>query len=103
MPSEKNPQLPPEILEACLFLKLDPSELTIESVESKCGNICRKLRKNFASTKPAIAAKDTLLSWLEDGGGGPYRLSGVPKQPLPGAGGADVGLPLPEPDPENEP
>jgi hypothetical protein len=59
------------------------------------------------------AAKETVLKWLRDNGGfgfrggsgsggSPYQPSGVPNQPLPGAGSADVALPLPEPEAEND-
>lgn len=118
MPPEKAP--PPEIRKACMILGLKPGGLSIELVNQawKKQMAAPGVHPDLGGDQEAAVflntAKETLLNWLRDNGGfgsvggsggagGPYQPSGVPKQPLPGAGNADVALPLPEPDPENEP
>ncbi len=117
MPSEKTP--PPQIRKACMILGLKPERLTIEAVnqawQKQMG--APGVQPNLCQDAEAVsflnAAKETLLKWLRDnggfgfgggpgGGGGPYQPNGVPNQPLPGAGNADVALPLPESDPKKE-
>lgn len=111
MPPEKT--LPPQIRKACVILGLKPKGLTIESVnqawQKQMGapGIHPDVDGDAEAVGFLTTAKETLLKWLRDNGGfgfgggsgsggSPYQPSGVPNQPLPGAGRASNAVSLPE-------
>jgi hypothetical protein len=97
------PRVPPTICKSLLILGLPLNGVTVQIVvEAWKKQIVGVHPDKGGDTETAIilnTAKDSVVHWLESGGGwnrGPNQSSPVPRRPYPSAGDNVVVLPIPK-------